>query len=112
MDERLFRRAMSKFATGITVVSMYENEYPIGMTVNAFMSISLDPMLIAVSIDEKASMYEQLKQNELFGVSMLNEHQQDLSLYFAKQTDLNNRVEFINQSGAPVIEDALAKLTC
>lgn len=65
MDERLFRDAMGKFATGITVVSMYDKEEAAGMTVNAFMSISLNPMLIAVSIDEGASMYDKLKKRKI-----------------------------------------------
>lgn len=112
MDERLFRDAMGKFATGITVVSMYDHEETIGMTVNAFMSISLNPMLIAVSIDEGASMYDNFKREKSFGVSMLNDSQRDLSLYFAKQKELENGVELIDQSGVPVIEGALTTLSC
>lgn len=112
MDERLFRDAMGKFATGITVVSMYDNEKSIGMTVNAFMSISLDPMLIAVSIDEGASMFDKFKREKAFGVSMLKDSQQDLSLYFAGQKELADGVELIDQSGVPVIEGALAILSC
>lgn len=113
MNERLFRDAMGRFATGITVVSMYENDKPIGMTVNAFMSVSLDPMLLAVSIDEKASMYDKLKKGISFGVSMLSENQKDLSLYFARQKDLpEEAIEFVDQSGVPVIKDALANVSC
>jgi|SRR5699024_2169328 len=112
MDERLFRDAMGKFATGITVVSMYDKDETIGMTVNAFMSISLDPMLVAVSIDEGASMYDKLTVQQSFGISMLNETQEDLSLYFARQKELDYDVNFIEQSRVPVIKDALAKLSC
>src|SRR5690625_1652383 len=112
MDERLFRTAMSKIATGITVVSMYDGDEPFGMTVNAFMSISLDPMLIAVSIDERASMYDKLQINQLFGISFLNEQQQHASTYFAKQSDDDTEITFINQHNAPVLQDSLATLTC
>lgn len=112
MDERLFRDAMGKFATGITVVSMYDNNETIGMTVNAFMSISLNPMLIAVSIDERASMYDKFKEQKSFGVSMLKESQEDLSSYFARQKELDYEINFIDQSNVPVIDDALANLSC
>lgn len=43
---------------------------------------------------------------------MLNDSQQDLSLYFARQKELTDGVELIDQSGVPVIEVALAKLSC
>lgn len=112
MDERLFRKAMGKFATGITVVSMYEDNEPTGMTVNAFMSISLNPTLIAVSIDKRASMYDKLQEIKQFGVSILRDNQQYLSQYFAKQIELDDPVSFIEQSGIPVLEDALVKLSC
>jgi len=113
MNERLFRNAMGKFATGITVVSIFDNDdQPLGMTINAFMSISLDPMLISISIGEGASMYDKLPQVKSFGVSMLSENQQDLSLYFAKQKELDYEVEFFEQSGVPVLKNALANLSC
>ncbi|HZW69198.1 MAG TPA: flavin reductase family protein [Pseudogracilibacillus sp.] len=112
MDERLFRDAMGKFATGITVVSMYDKDETIGMTVNAFMSLSLDPMLVAVSIDERASMYDNFKSKKSFGISMLSESQQELSSYFARQIELDYDVKFLDQAGVPVIEGALANLSC
>jgi len=112
MDERLFRDAMGKFATGITVVSMYEKDETIGMTVNAFMSLSLDPMLVAVSIDETASMYDNFKSEKSFGISMLSESQEELSSYFARQIEIDYDVKFLDQSGVPVIEGALANLSC
>jgi len=112
MDERLFRDAMGKFATGITVVSIYDHYEPIGMTVNAFMSISLDPKLIAISIDEDAGMYDQLKNTKTFGVSLLKEEQKDLSMIFARQKEKDREIEFIEQNNVPVINNSLATLSC
>lgn len=54
MDDRVYRDAMGKFATGITIVNTEYKDEIMGMTVNAFMSVSLDPKLIAISIDKKA----------------------------------------------------------
>src|SRR5699024_2835045 len=113
MEDRIFRDAMGKFATGITIVSMNDEDgNNIGMTVNAFMSVSLNPKLIAVSIDEKASMYDRLKETKQFGVSVLKEEQQDISMIFAKQKEKDREIEFIDQNGVPVIKGALATLSC
>lgn len=112
MDERLFRDAMGKFATGITIVSINDNNEYRGMTVNAFMSISLNPKLIAVSIDENAGMYDKLKNTTKFGVSMLKEEQRDLSMIFARQKEKDRVIEFIVRDDVPVIKDALATLSC
>lgn len=112
MDERLFRDAMGKFATGITIVTIDDKGKNIGMTVNAFMSISLNPKLIAVSIDEKASMYDKLDKTETFGVSILKEEQKDYAMIFAKQKEKDREIIFMEQDGVPVIKDALATLSC
>src|SRR5699024_5891589 len=112
MNERTFRDAMGKFATGITIVSMNDNGENIGMTVNAFMSLSLDPKLIAVSIDERASMYNKLNSSDQFRISILKEYQIDLSMVFAKQKETDEEIEFIDQGGVPVLPNTLARLSC
>ena|SRR5690625_2257817 len=112
MDERLFCDAMGKFATGITIVTMDDNDHYIGMTVNAFMSISLNPKLIAISINEEAGMYDKLKNTDTFGVSILRKEQRDLSMIFAKQKEKDRDVEFLIQNEVPVIKNALATISC
>ena|SRR5690625_3679902 len=112
MDERLFRDAMGKFTTGITIVTINHNNQYTGMTVNAFMSISLHPKLIAISIDENAGLYNQLKNTKNFGISMLKEEQKDLSMIFARQKEQDREIEFIEQDGVPVIKNSLATLSC
>ncbi len=112
MDDRLFRDAMGKFATGITVVTTDYNEEVIGMTVNAFMSISLEPKLIAISIDESASMYDILQETKKFGVSILTEEQKDLSMIFAKQIEKNQEIDYLHQDDIPVIKDSLVTISC
>ena len=104
MDERLFRDAMGKFATGITIVSINDNNEYRGMTVNAFMSISLNPKLIAVSIDENAGMYDKLKNTTKFGVSMLKEEQRDLSMIFARQKEKDRVIEFIVRATSQLLK--------
>ena len=54
MDDRTFRDAMGKFATGVTVITTDIDGEPHGMTANAFMSVSLNPKLVLISIKENA----------------------------------------------------------
>ena len=112
MDNRTFRDAMGKFATGITIVSTEHKEEIIGMTVNAFMSISLNPKLIAISIDESASLYKQFQEAKTFGVSILKEEQKEISMIFAKQIKKDREINFISQDHVPVIDNSLAMLSC
>src|SRR5699024_9851370 len=95
IDHRLFREVMEKFATGITVVTTLNDQEIVGMTVNAFMSISLDPKLVAISIDESATMYNILPQTKQFGVSILRKEQKDLAMIFAKQKEKDRDIDYI-----------------
>lgn len=108
----MFRDAMGKFATGITVVTTEDDGEIMGMTVNAFMSISLNPKLIAISIDKKATLYNKLQETKKFGVSMLKENQKELSMIFAKQMKNDRKINYTYQDGVPVIKDTLAMLSC
>lgn len=112
MEERLFRDTMSKFTTGITVVTIEHKNEVLGMTVNAFMSVSLEPKLIAISIDKKASMFEELKQADTFGVSILHADQKDISMHFASQLDSELEIDYEKRANVPVLKDALATISC
>ncbi|MBM7646554.1 flavin reductase (DIM6/NTAB) family NADH-FMN oxidoreductase RutF [Scopulibacillus daqui] len=111
MDDRTFRDAMGKFATGVTVITTVLGDEVHGMTANAFMSVSLNPKLITVSIDEKAHMLKKLVQSGKFAVSILSEDQIEMSMHFAGQKEKQD-VEFDWISGVPVIKNALANIIC
>jgi len=112
MDKRLFRDIMGKFATGITIVSIdYDGEI-LGMTVNAFMSVSLEPSLIAISIDEKASMYHKLQKTKKFGLSILAEDQKEISMIYAKQMAKDREIPYRRLDNIPVVTDSIATLSC
>ncbi|MBS4202002.1 flavin reductase family protein [Bacillus sp. FJAT-49732] len=112
MDDRLFRTAMGRFATGVTVITTKVNETIHGMTANAFVSVSLNPKLILVSIGEQAQMNELLKESGHFAVSILNDNQEDLSAYFAGQINEERKIDFDVFNGMDVIKDALVNMTC
>ncbi|RAK14956.1 flavin reductase (DIM6/NTAB) family NADH-FMN oxidoreductase RutF [Anoxybacillus vitaminiphilus] len=112
MDDRLFRNAMGKFATGVTVITTELNGAVHGMTANAFMSVSLNPKLVLVSIGEKAKMLEKIQQSKKYAVNILSQDQKVLSMNFAGQLEKQVDVQFEELGGLPVIKDALAQISC
>ena len=110
-DSFEFRRTLGRFATGITVVTMLgDDDEPYGITVNSFMSLSLTPPLIAVSIDKRAGAHATLLSAERFGVSVLSGDQADLSDHFAGRPVALADDPFGSLAGFPVIEGAIGTL--
>ncbi|PLS04736.1 flavin reductase family protein [Neobacillus cucumis] len=112
MDDRQFRNAMGKFATGVTVVATEVEGNVHGMTANAFMSVSLSPKLVVVSISERAQMLEKLNQSGKFSVNILSSSQQDLSMIFAGQQKNHQEVKFERLGEVPVLAGAVAQIAC
>lgn len=112
MDDRTFRTAMGKFATGVTVITTKLGDEVKGMTANAFMSVSLEPALVLISIGENAHMNKYVNDSGEFAVSILNSEQQDMSAYFAGQIKENRDIEFNWFNDMPTIKDSLVNLTC
>ncbi len=119
ITSQLFRRILGHFATGITVVTVErEPGHVHGMTANSFTSISLQPPLVSICVDEESRLLSFLKTQRRFGVSILKDSQQALSEHFATGEQgpeagarLGIRYRW-TASGIPVLEDALAQLTC
>ncbi len=113
MDDRQFRTAMGKFATGVTVITTEHDGEVHGMTANAFMSVSLDPKLIVISIKENARMLPKIQESKTFSVNILSDQQEKVSMRFAGQLkDESYEVAFEKLDNQPVIKDALAQITC
>lgn len=112
MDDRLFRNAMGNFATGVTVIATETDEGPHGMTANAFMSQSLNPKLIVISLKEDAQMLDKIKKSNKFSVNILSEDQKELSMIFAGQKESDEKVQFDYLDGKPVLPGALAQVAC
>ncbi len=112
IDPLDFRRALGRFASGITVITTkYEGDIH-GMTANAFVSVSLDPPLVLVSVDNRAHMKEVLPESGKYGVSILSDKQEDMSQHFAGMPKEGVEVPFIEHGGVPLIEGSLAHLVC
>src|ERR687886_860188 len=106
-----FRRTLGMFATGVTVVTTRAGDQVHGMTANAFMSVSLRPPLILISVDRRAKMNALLREGVRYGVSVLEEHQTALSDRFAGRTrDDAPEPTFEIVHDTPLVEGALAHL--
>ena len=106
-----FRRTLGMFATGVTVLTTRVGEQVHGMTANAFMSVSLRPPLVLVSIDRRARMGAMLHEGTRFGVSVLEAKQTGLSDRFAGRLgDDPPEATFEVVHETPLVEGALAHL--
>jgi len=116
VGEARFRRVMGHFATGITVVASRDHDgVPMGLTVNAFTSVSLTPPLVLVCIHKQAEAHDLLLESGHFGVSVLASDQGELAMAFAEE-DPENRFQGVGirdgALGSPLIEGALAWIEC
>lgn len=110
IDPRLFRRVMSRFATGVTVITVREGSGVRGMTANAFMSGSLEPPLLVVSVAKRASMHAFMIEADRFAVNILPETHEELSEHFAGRPNPQLSVAFEERGGAPLLSDACARM--
>jgi nicotinamidase-related amidase/flavin reductase (DIM6/NTAB) family NADH-FMN oxidoreductase RutF len=104
---------MRLFPTGVTVLLTRTGSDVHGMTANAVCSISLEPPLVMVSLDNKTRMRQQLRDGALFSINILNSSQSPVADRFAGRHawDLNSP-EFSVESDCPVLAGCLASLIC
>ncbi len=114
-----FRKALGQFATGLTVVTAEREPGLVhGMTANSFTSVSLDPLLILICVDQRAKMLSLLHKKKRFGISVLKQGQEAISEYFAKgeqSAEAEQRLSIRYRwtpGGVPVLEGTLLHLTC
>jgi flavin reductase (DIM6/NTAB) family NADH-FMN oxidoreductase RutF len=108
---REFRKVMGRFATGVTVVTTVERGAAHGMTANGFLSVSLRPPLVLVSLG-RCRMNEILPRSSRYGISILAHDQQHFAAQCAAQRQSPVEPTFTWQHGLPLLEDALAHLVC
>ena len=111
-----FRLALRHFPAGVTIVTIRAGEETHGLTVSAFASVSAEPPLIMVIIENRHHAYAMLEQPEaVFAVNILGENQSELSNRFAwvKDEDRFAQGDWTTATtGAPILADALAWLDC
>jgi flavin reductase (DIM6/NTAB) family NADH-FMN oxidoreductase RutF len=114
-DKRKFRNALGHFATGVAVITTcHGGNAPIGITVNSFSSVSLDPPLVLWSLDKKSDTLAVFSAIDHFTVNILREDHQEISNRLAKQGDhsLDGLATRAGVNGCPALEQALAHFEC
>jgi flavin reductase len=119
VDVSAFRRAMGSFPTGVTVVTVASGDGNLhGITVNSFSSVSLDPMLVQVCLNEASRGIGLIERAGAFAVNVLSAGQQDISRWFANRyrpagSTMFDGVPFEpGVTGCPILVDAMASFDC
>ena len=115
IDNASFRATLSKFATGVTVVTTrMDHGHDLGITVNSFASVSLDPPLVLWSLDRTSDRFAGFDAAGSFVINVLGDDQIDLSRHFAalEAFDFSGVAVDRWNTGCPVLTDTLASIEC
>ena len=111
IDPDMFRSVLGRFASGVTVLTTRSNNTDLGMTVNAFCSLSLDPPLVLSCIDKSAETHDLLPPGQRVVFNILSASQEALSRRFSEEEG-SRRFEGIgfqrDHHGIAVLDDVLA----
>jgi flavin reductase (DIM6/NTAB) family NADH-FMN oxidoreductase RutF len=114
-ERRSFRDTLGQYATGVTIMTtLTQVGEPIGMTVNSFSSLSLDPPLILWSIAKTATGFGNFQLGEAFAVNLMSHDQEKLAMGMAKSSgDKFLGVNYLRGlGGVPLLTDCVAHLEC
>ena len=114
VDENLFRDAISRFATGVTVITTHAAGADHGTTASAVSSLSLDPPMLLICLNKSSATQAAIHDAGFFAVNILGDGQADLAHQFArKSTEKFDGVDLIrHETGAPILAEALAYFEC
>lgn len=114
IDSAAFRQACGHFATGVTVITATDGGEPVGMAVNSFTSVSLEPPLVLFCAGTDSSTWPRIEASDSYAVNVLAEDQEHVSRAFAsKDVDRFEGIGFrTGKTGSPIIEGSLAFLDC
>ncbi len=116
-DQRELRDVLGCFATGVTIITARDAAgKPVGLTVNSFSSVSLEPPLVLFSLDRAANSADAFGVGQPFNVNVLGQQQQAQSNHFASKVDdkfASDEFDWQDGgNGCRVLEGALAHLEC
>lgn len=108
IDPIELRRACGSFATGVTVITTRTAEGAHGMTANAFMSVSLNPPLLTISLDKGSKMLARVRASGRYAVNVLSHGMTPIAMHFAGKPVPDYADILQDRNGLPVIPDASA----
>jgi flavin reductase (DIM6/NTAB) family NADH-FMN oxidoreductase RutF len=117
IDNESFKTILSKFATGVAVVTTCVDGENHGMTVNAFCSVSLSPRLILICVEKAAETHDTIARAENFAVNLLTDRQAAISERFAdpalpQEKRFKNLRVMKSTSGSPLLAETMGYIDC
>jgi len=113
INKENFKKSLSTFATGITVIATKNNSILYGKTINSFSSLSLSPPLVLFSLDNKSSKLNIFKKSKTVSINILSKKQKLISNNFAKKNPDWKEIEYnILKNGNPIIKNCVSNLDC
>lgn len=119
VDAESLKKTMRRWASGVTVVTSSDGQERAGVTASSFTSISVDPPMILVSLQNFTPTLKLIERTGVFAVSILTTQQVTLSVQFAGFADLSEGADKFYQvalktavTGAPIIADAASWMDC
>jgi len=113
INSSLFKSVMSKFPTGVPIITINNNNNYFGKTVNSLASVSLNPPLVLFSLKKKSSFLKDYKKSSFFGINILARKQKKLSISFSKLKPKWGDTKFsLSKNNIPLIEGSVANLNC
>ncbi len=111
-DPLAFRAALSRYPTGVTVITCAGPDGPIGITANSFASLSLDPPLILWSPAKSSRRAASFVSAERFAVHVMGAEQRAAADGFTRRADAFAALDWREEDGLPLIDGCLARLAC
>lgn len=109
-----YKKAVSKFATGVTVVTTSYADNLYGITINSFASLSLDPTLVLFNIGNNSSNIDTFNKASYFNINILEKSQKDIAILFSGKNNLKFlKLNYtLNQFNIPKIKNSLSIIEC
>ncbi len=108
-----YKKILSKFITGVTVICVEENNMIYGKTVNSFNSLSLNPPLVLFSLGNYSSSINKFLKSKYLTINILSKKQKKVSILFAEKNPDINKIKFLKgKNKTSYIADCVANIEC
>ena len=113
-DPAQIRKVCGRFVTGVAIVTSAGSEGAVGVTINSFSSVSLEPPMVLFCVHSRSRIRMALSESRAFAVNILAEDQVSICRSFSSRdsSDFSGVRRHVGETGAPIISDSLAYLEC
>ena len=114
LQNRSLRNIFGKFATGVSIVSFYNNDgFPCGITINSFASVSLDPPIVLWCLDNNSDLFNEISIKDKYIFNFLSLDQINLATKLAvKENHDFKSIDYIDNDYGPIIKKSLGWISC